>query len=153
MAVHIYLTEDSLNGLQPEDWNDAWFNGNVYFVKEIIPEAQSAIKAIDGADYIGEYKAQNPKFGNTPFSLDNISTGCKTAINCLLFPEKIFNCVECGPNALSYILKLKKASIYFPTNLPRLKQDIQNEFILHHRFGTNTYDSYAIMVKEVRDNG
>ena len=44
--------------------------------------------------------------------IDNLSTGCKTVLNVMYFPKKIFCLKECGDNALDVLYHLEQGSVY-----------------------------------------
>lgn len=97
---------------EPIILNDYWFN-DPYNMKSIDfndKNVQNLIKMIDGVDYIGKYKFRS-KFTGTEVFVNQLSTGCKTAINIYSFPNEIFSVIECGGNALTEILKMKDGQI------------------------------------------
>lgn len=76
-----------------------------------IEEAVQIIKSIDNAELLDE----NTGLIKTPFgltSVDNLSTGCKTALNVAFikkhseFGVNTFNITECGYNALEVIFSM-----------------------------------------------
>ena len=95
--------------------NEVFFARNIRFT-DLTPIDFEIIKNIDGA-----YIYENDYF-KTPFGIaqiKNFSTGCKTVINALHFPEKIFNFAECGGNAISELIRVSvmfdhDISIYLP---------------------------------------
>lgn len=54
------------------------------------------------------------KFNGCEISITDISTGCKTLINIMCYPEKVFFGVECGSKVLERIYSLKQGSVYLP---------------------------------------
>ena len=41
-----------------------------------------------------------------------MSTGCKTVLNVMFFPDKVFCIKECGDNALEVLYKLEDGAVY-----------------------------------------
>lgn len=130
MAVHIYLCDTSLIKERYVEQNDAWFDTKVYQMKDMTKECKQLMQFIDGAAYQSDNKCLS-KFNNSIVEITELSTGCKTAINCLLFPDKIFEAAEAGGNALMQILQLKEVSLHFDIWLTPISTPIKNEFILH----------------------
>ena len=48
---------------------------------------------------VGKYKIRS-RFDDIIIDIDKLSAGCKTALNVLYNPDKIFCLKECGNNAL-----------------------------------------------------
>ena len=44
--------------------------------------------------------------------VDHLSTGCKTVLNVLYFPDKVFCMKECGENALEKLYSLQRGLVY-----------------------------------------
>lgn len=94
-------------------FNDAWFDSNVRkidFNNDII----QIVKLIDEVKYIGDYRFDSKFKPGTAILVNELSTGCKTAINIAAFPDKIFTVAECGDNALQVIFNFKQGNIYLP---------------------------------------
>ena len=47
----------------------------------------------------------------TTLNIDKLSTGCKTALNIMYNPDKIFDIRECGDNALDVIYALPDGNV------------------------------------------
>ena len=94
------------NGLLPkpvvESHNEVFFARNLKY-SDLTPKDFPVIANIDRAV---PYEAD---YFKTPFGLaqiKNLSTGCKTVLNALHFPDKIFNFTECGGNAISELARV-----------------------------------------------
>ncbi len=70
---------------------------------EISSDIKQIIKHIDNADYISGTSIQTRY--EEVVDISKLSTGCKTVINVLLFPNKIVNCIEAGSNAIEFMFK------------------------------------------------
>ena len=88
--------------------NDAFFNHYFDAEKIIInPKMADTIKHIDETDYDAATKTIKSKFiPNVSISPKELSTGCKTVLNVMAFPRKIFSLGNCGDNAISELLDL-----------------------------------------------
>ena len=89
--------------------NDVFFNQKT--VSRIDDKASAIIEKIDASKLIGKYKMES-KFNGVTLDIDCLSTGCKTVLNVLYFPDKVFCLKECGENALEVLYKLKAGAVY-----------------------------------------
>ena len=89
--------------------NDVYFNKHT---AELLDEkAEIIIMQIDKSKLLEKY-AIGSRFDGTRLNIDKLSTGCKTVLNIMYNPEKIFDICECGENALEEIYKLDKGKVY-----------------------------------------
>lgn len=98
----------------PEDMeyvelNDLFFNQNT--VSFIDKQAEKIIEMIDDAKLISKYKIYS-KFDEIALDIDRLSTGCKTILNVLYFPDKVFCLKECGKNALEILYHFKIGYVF-----------------------------------------
>ena len=123
------------------EWNDYYFNkitsGHVDGKAEVI------INKIDGAVLQGKYKIISYLNGTT-LDIDKLSSGCKTALNILYFPNKVFGIQECGDNALDVIYAFEQGNVY--SNYPMISFQM-NQVILADRKEKQQTDDYEV-VKE-----
>lgn len=111
LTIYFLKPYDSMdNGVE---YNDGWFN--MHIGKFNMDDADSSIiKSIDGVDVYPEDK----KYFISPFKdkaivkMDNLSTGCKTALNVLNFPDKCFSINECGRNAIDKIFTFDDGKVF-----------------------------------------
>lgn len=89
--------------------NDVFFNKNT--VMKIDDRANAIVKQIDEAELDGKYKIKS-KFNGVTLDVDCLSTGCKTTLNALYFPDKVFCLKECGDNALEVLYRLEQGAVY-----------------------------------------
>ena len=88
--------------------NDVYFNK---YTSEMLDEkAEEIIWEIDHSKMTDRYTISS-RFDGTRLNIDKLSTGCKTALNILYNPDKIFDVSECGENALEIIYSLKSGKI------------------------------------------
>lgn len=89
--------------------NDVFFNQNT--PEKFDDRASGIVEKIDDARLLGRYKIQS-KFGREILDVDRLSTGCKTVLNIMYFPDKVFCIKECGENALKILYGLKQGAVY-----------------------------------------
>lgn len=89
--------------------NDVFFNQNT--VSKLDDRANAIVEKIDDSKLIGKYKIES-KFNGVALDIDCLSTGCKTVLNVLYFPEKAFCLKECGDNALEVLYELDAGAVY-----------------------------------------
>ena len=108
--LNIYLDKNNKRNKNVQYYNDAFFNlyaSKIDFNKSII----FIIKQIDGVEYAGNNRVFSKFQSGTQIRVEELSTGCKTAINTYSFPGKIFYAGECGENALQVICNFNKGNI------------------------------------------
>lgn len=96
-------------GMEYVELNDIFFNKNT--VALLDENAASIIENIDGAKLVGKYKIES-RFNGVTLDIDCLSTGCKTVLNVMYFPDKIFCMKECGDNALEILYGLQQGMVY-----------------------------------------
>lgn len=89
--------------------NDVFFNQNT--VLKLDDRANVIVEKIDDSRLIGKYKIES-KFNGVTLDVDCLSTGCKTVLNVLYFPDKVFCLKECGDNALEVLYALETGAVY-----------------------------------------
>lgn len=89
--------------------NDVFFNQNT--ASKLDERASAIVKRIDASKLIGKYKMES-RFNGSVLDIDCLSTGCKTVLNVLYFPEKVFCMKECGDNALEVLYSLEAGAVY-----------------------------------------
>lgn len=99
---------DIPNDMEYIELNDVFFNQNT--VTLIDERAEKFIETIDGAKLIGKYKILS-RFDDVAIDIDRLSAGCKTVLNVLYYPDKVFCLKECGNNALEILYNLEKGYV------------------------------------------
>ncbi len=89
--------------------NDVFFNK--YTSEKIDEKAKDIILRIDKSVLIDKYTISS-RFDGTKINIDKLSTGCKTTLNILYNPDKVFDISECGENALEEIYSLSEGNVY-----------------------------------------
>ncbi len=108
--------------------NDVYFNQNTVSVLD--DRAGAIVEKIDASRLIGKYKIES-KFNGVTLDIDCLSTGCKTVLNVLYFPEKVFCLKECGDNALEVLYSLEAGTVYsdyaiIPFDMDKVKVSDKN---------------------------
>lgn len=89
--------------------NDIYFNQNTSL--KLDEMAEKVIETIDGAKLISKFKIRS-KFNDIVLDVDKLSAGCKTVLNVLYNPDKVFCLKECGNNALEILFSLQAGNVY-----------------------------------------
>ena len=89
--------------------NDLFFNQNT--VSFIDKQAGKIIEMIDGSKLISKYKIYS-RFDEIALDIDRLSTGCKTVLNVLYYPNKVFCLKECGNNALEILYHFENGHVF-----------------------------------------
>ncbi len=100
---------DIPNDMEYIELNDLFFNQNTSVL--IDKRAEKFIETIDDAKLIGKYKILS-RFDDVAIDIDRLSSGCKTVLNVLYYPDKVFCLKECGNNALEILYHLEKGYVY-----------------------------------------
>lgn len=88
--------------------NDLFFNQNTVLL--IDERAEKIIETIDSAKLISKYKISS-RFNDVALDIDRLSAGCKTVLNVLYYPDKVFCLKECGNNALEVLYGLEQGNV------------------------------------------
>lgn len=107
--ITIYKKKSIDKSKELEIMNDVYFNKNT--VELLDERAKDIIKIIDCSEMLSKYTIKS-RFNETVLNIDQLSTGCKTVLNIIYNPQKIFDIRECGENALDVIYNLPSGNIY-----------------------------------------
>ena len=115
--------KDIPDNIEYVELNDVFFNQNT--VLKIDERAGTIVEKIDASKLIEKYRMES-KFNGVVLDIDCLSTGCKTVLNVMYFPDKVFCIKECGDNALEVLYGLDAGSVYsdyavIPFNMNRVK--------------------------------
>lgn len=107
--ITIYKKKPAKNGPELITLNDIFFNKNT---SQMLDEKSAEIiEKIDCSEMINSFTFKS-RFNGTVLNIDKLSTGCKTVLNILYNPDKVFDICECGDNALDVIYALPEGNIY-----------------------------------------
>ena len=62
-------------------------------------------------DCYSKYKIRS-RFHDAALDIDRLSAGCKTVLNVLYYPDKVFCLKECGNNALEVLYGFENGNVY-----------------------------------------
>ena len=88
-------------------------------------KAEKIIEIIDEAKLISKYKIRS-KFNDIVLDVDKLSVGCKTVLNVVYNPDKVFCLKECGNNALEVLYGLASGNVYSEYALIPFEMDTVN---------------------------
>lgn len=103
--------------------NDIYFNQNTAL--RLDERAEKIIEIIDEAKLISKYKIRS-KFDDIVIDVDKLSAGCKTVLNVVYNPDKVFCLKECGNNALEVLYGLTAGNVYSDYALIPFEMDTVN---------------------------
>ena len=108
--ITIYKNKKDIpQGMEYVELNDVFFNQNT--AGKFDKRAGDIIARIDDSKLLGKFKIES-KFNQVILDVDCLSTGCKTVLNVMYFPDKVFCIKECGDNAIDVIYDLQQGKIY-----------------------------------------
>ncbi len=107
------------------DQNDVFFN--MYTSEWLNEKSKDIIEIIDNAKWVGSYFIKS-RFDETILNTDRLSTGCKTALNILYYPDKVFDIRECGENAIDVIYGMQAGNIY--CDYPLISFDMSEVYVV-----------------------
>ena len=108
--ITIFKDKQDIPGdMEYVELNDLFFNQHT--VSFIDKQAERIIETIDDAKLISKYKIYS-RFDEIALDIDKLSTGCKTVLNVLYFPDKVFCLKECGKNALEILYHFKMGYVF-----------------------------------------
>lgn len=89
--------------------NDVFFNQNT--VTKLDERANQIIEEIDDSKLLSKYRIRS-RFDDITLDIDQLSAGCKTVLNVLYYPDKVFCLKECGNNALEVLYSFESGYVY-----------------------------------------
>lgn len=101
--------KDIPHNMEYVELNDLFFNQNT--VSRIDERAEKIIEVIDEARLVSRYKICS-RFNEVILDIDRLSSGCKTALNVLYYPDRVFCLKECGNNALEILYGFESGNVY-----------------------------------------
>lgn len=117
------------------EFNDIWFERNTYnriCTEDVKGPLHTAITRIEQVEFADNERIYS-KITGEPISLSEISTGCKTILNIMCFPDKPFLIYECGENYIHEVYLLQNGLVYSPEFIWTNKQELlsNTEFLCH----------------------
>ena len=137
--ITVYKKKPSTSAMELVEMNDIYFNKNT--VSLLHDRAKEIIRQIDHSDMLSPFSISS-RFDGMVLNIDKLSTGCKTALNVLYNPDKVFDIRECGDNALDVIYSLPKGNIF--CDYPLISFDM-DKVIVSDKKGKREIDSYEAL--------
>lgn len=122
--ITVYKKKSVPGEMQIIELNDVFFNK--YTAEKLDEKAAAVIAQIDNSEMINKFTIKS-KFDGLSLNIDKISTGCKTALNIMYNPDKIFDIRECGDNAVDFIYSLDAGNIY--CDYPLISFDMDSVYV------------------------
>ena len=89
--------------------NDLFFNMNTAFLLD--DRAKVIIRDVDSSAMISRYKIRS-RFNGDVLNTDKLSTSCKTVLNVMYYPDKVFCLKGCGEEAVEILFAFEKGAVY-----------------------------------------
>ena len=121
--ITVFKKKSLPKGMELVALNDIYFSKNT--VTLLDDRAKAIIAGIDHSKMLSPY-AISSRFDGTTLNIDKLSTGCKTALNILYNPDKVFCLKECGNNALEILFGLNAGNVYSDYALIPFEMDTVN---------------------------
>ena len=134
--ITVYKKKPSKNDMELVTLND--INFNKHTVEQLDDKAAEIIEKINSSKMLSKYTISS-RFNGTIPNIDKLSTGCKTALNIMYNPDKIFDICECGDSALDVIYALPQGNVYCSYPFISFEMDKVNVCDKH---GMKVIDSY-----------
>jgi len=128
--------KDIPNTMEYVELNDVFFNQNT--ASRLDERAADIIQEIDHSKLISKYKICS-RFNDIVLDVDQLSTGCKTILNVLYFPDKVFCLKECGDNVLQVLYRLTNGYVY--SSYPLIPFDLERVMVQDNN-GKRQIDDY-----------
>lgn len=110
MSLQVYnKTDPPMNVIVD---NDTYFDGHTEL--DSGDTCAGVLKVIDKAVYNSPATFIGRDTSLGALYKQHLSTGTKTLLNILNHPDKCFSTVECGYNAIAYMLNFKQGNVYIP---------------------------------------
>ena len=137
--ITVFKKKPSSKTMELVVMNDIYFNQNT--VSLLDERAKEIIRQIDHSDMLSPFSIRS-RFDGMALNIDKLSTGCKTALNVLYNPDKVFDILECGDNALDVIYSLPEGNIY--CDYPLISFDM-DKVLVYEKKGKREIDSYEAL--------
>lgn len=150
MSLQVYDNSGQLPpSLEYIRYNDAFFNLNTKLSNGEL--TASILLDIDKATYVSPetFIGRNKAWGS--LFKDNLSTGTKTLLNILQYPEKCFDVLECGNNALCFLRRIHTGNVVWNCIATSLIDDDEDcDIVYRGRHFTNIVD-FLEFAQEVQE--
>ena len=149
MSLHIYRSADEVpEGIRVVTNNNLFFNArtpisNTELTSDILATVDKA-RYNSGFTFIG----RTPELGALNKSM--LSTGTKTLLNIISYPDVCFNVVECGLNALCFLPRIKDGYVVWRFPLISYHDEADCDIVYKGISFTDFYKFLKFVSKENR---
>ena len=126
LKIYISTLFNSYTNLAVDVSNDRYFNRHWREYDFSNALNNTLIKLIDNTKIVNTGWIESKFIPGMAVDIRNLSTGCKTALNIVNNPDKIFLLSECGDNALEEVLKFKQGIAILDSEIV-VPHDLDNE--------------------------
>lgn len=91
--------------------NDRYFNRHVEGYDFSLDINKRILHDIDGTHIVSEGMVESKFVPGMAISIKSLSTGCKTLLNVVNNPDKVFSLAECGENIIDEVFKLHNGKV------------------------------------------
>lgn len=116
--------------------NDIFFNK--FTAGKLDDKAADIIFKIDQSLMVDRFSIKS-RFDGAVLNIDKLSSGCKTILNILYNPDKVFDIRECGENAIDAIYALETGNI--TCEYPLISFEMKKVIAVDKK-GSIEFDSY-----------
>ena len=130
MSLKVYLSKEEIpNGISVITKNDDYFDVNTL----LDASDNFILQNIDGAVYNSENTFIGRDSSLGALYRENLSSGCKTALNVIHNTDKCFSTIECGNNASDVILQLQEGQALWVKRSIMLKLDTKVDIVYRNK--------------------
>lgn len=147
MSLHIYRSVVEVpSGIRVVNGNDLFFNARTLLSDTAL--VADILSTVDKAKYNSDltFIGRTKELGALNKSM--LSTGTKTLLNIIAYPDRCFNVVECGINALQFLPKITDGHILW--ELPVVVCRDRFECDINYR-GRNYVDFHEFLAQVERE--
>ena len=154
-VLEVYLSKEYITGKYIDD-NDRWFNAcyNTGKIKFDVPTIK-LIQEIDGVKCIEKGYIEAKYEPEVMLEATKLSTGCKTAINIMQFPDITFSMEESGENVMEKVMCWNKGKIYISYFVNPIYEPNPVDVITEkgeHKIANTRFDLGNLMSRAFRRN-
>lgn len=149
MGLKIYISVDEVpSGIRVVSNNDLFFNARTLLSDTDL--VSDILSVIDKAKYSSDltFTGRTKELGALNKSM--LSTGTKTLLNIISYPDRCFNVVECGNNALQFIPKITEGHILWELPVVVCRNRIECDIDYRGRHYADFHEFLAQVEREER---
>lgn len=149
MSLHIYRSVDEVpSEVRVVSNNDLFFDAKTLIKNTDL--VSDILSTIDMACYNSEltFIGRTEELGALNKSM--LSTGTKTLLNIIAYPDRCFNVVECGQNVLSFIPKIHQGIILWRYPFVAYYGDKECDIVCHGRTFNDFYEFLDFVAEEFK---